>query len=90
MRPFNIASSISSVHLKRAFLCPTGVAGVAVALLRLVREVGKDIEIVDRREGVGRGGGSIAKVGSRDRGLVAERLTDVNYALCEVKYGALL
>jgi len=35
------------------------------------------------------------KVGSRDRGLVAERgsfesLTDVNYALCEVKYRALL
>ena len=34
------------------------------------------------------------KVGSRDRGLVAERgsfesLTDVNHALCEVKYGAL-
>jgi len=34
------------------------------------------------------------KVGSRDRGLVAERgslesLTDVNYALCEVKSGAL-
>ena len=33
------------------------------------------------------------KVGSRDRGLVAKRglfesLTDVNYALCEVKYGA--
>ena len=34
------------------------------------------------------------KVGSRDRGLVAERgslesLTDVNHALCEVKSGAL-
>jgi hypothetical protein len=28
------------------------------------------------------------KVGSRDRGLVAERLTDVNYALCQVKYRA--
>jgi hypothetical protein len=33
------------------------------------------------------------KIGSRDRGLVAERgsfesLTDVNHALCEVKYGA--
>ena len=56
-RPSKIASSISSVHLIRAFLCP---AGVAVTLLRLVREVGKDIGNVDRREGVGRGGGSIA------------------------------
>ena len=44
---------------------------------------------IDRREGVGRRRGT--KVGSRDRGLVAERgsfefLTDVNY---EVKYGVL-
>ena len=37
-----------------------GVAGVAVTLPRLVREVGKDVGNVDRREGVGRGGGSIA------------------------------
>ena len=37
-----------------------GVAGVAVALLRLVREVGAGVEKVDRREGIGRGGGSIA------------------------------
>ena len=37
-----------------------GVAGVAVTLLRLVQEVGKDVGNVDRREGVGRGGGSIA------------------------------
>jgi hypothetical protein len=35
-----------------------GVAGV-VALLRLLREVGEGVESVDRREGVGRGGGSI-------------------------------
>jgi hypothetical protein len=35
-------------------------AGVAIILLRLVREVGKDIGSVDRREGVGQGGGSIA------------------------------
>jgi len=34
--------------------------GVAVTLLRLAREVGKDVGNVDRREGVGRGGGSIA------------------------------
>ena len=62
MRPSNIASSILSVHLIRAFLCPAGVAGVAgvaVALLRLVREVGKDVGSVDCGEGVGRGGGSI-------------------------------
>ena len=36
-----------------------GVAGVAVALLRLVQEVGAGVEKVDRRESVGRGGGSI-------------------------------
>jgi len=59
-RPSNIASSILSVYLKRAFLCLAGVAGVAITLLRLVREVGKDVGIVNRREGVGRGGGSIA------------------------------
>jgi hypothetical protein len=59
MRLFNIASSISSVYFIRAFLYPTGVAGVAVALLRLVREVGKDIGSVNCGEGVGRGGGSI-------------------------------
>ena len=35
------------------------IAGVAVTLLRLVREVGKDVGNVNRREGVGRGGGSI-------------------------------
>ena len=28
-----------------------------------------------------------AKAGSRNRGLVAERLTDVNHGLCEVKSG---
>src|SRR6266702_4066917 len=62
MRPFNIASSISPVHLIRVFLCPagvTGVGGVAVALLRLLREVSKDIQSIDRKEGVGGGGGSI-------------------------------
>ena len=37
-----------------------GVVGVAVALLRLVWEVGAGVEKVDRREGIGRGGGSIA------------------------------
>ena len=36
-----------------------GVAGVAVALLRLLREVGEDVESVNRRKGAGRGGGSI-------------------------------
>jgi hypothetical protein len=36
-----------------------GVAGVTVTLLRLVREVGEGVENVDRREGVGQGGGSI-------------------------------
>ena len=36
-----------------------GVAGVTVALLWLLREVGESVESVDRREGVGRGGGSI-------------------------------
>ena len=63
MRPSNIASFISSVHLKRVYLCRAGVAGVAgidITLLRLVREVGKDVGNVDCREGVGRGGGSIA------------------------------
>ena len=35
------------------------IAGVAVTLLWLVREVGKDIGNVDRGEGAGRGGGSI-------------------------------
>ena len=60
MRPSNIASSISPVHLIRAFLCPTGVAGIVVALLQLLREAGKDVGNVNRKEGVGRGGGSIA------------------------------
>jgi hypothetical protein len=66
MRPSNIASSISLVYLIHVFLCPIGVAGVvgvtgvAVALLRLVREVGAGVEKVNRREGIGRGGGSIA------------------------------
>ena len=44
------------------FLCPTGVAGVAgvaVALLRLLQEVSEGVESVNRKEGVGRGGGSI-------------------------------
>ena len=62
MRPSNIASSISSVHLIRAFLCPAGVAGVAgvaVTLLRLVQEMGKDAGNVDCGEGVSQGGGSI-------------------------------
>ena len=61
-RPSNVASSILSVHLIRVFLCPAGVAGVAgvaVTLPRLVREVGKDVGNVDHREGVGQGGGSI-------------------------------
>ena len=33
------------------------IAGVAVTLLRLVREVGKDVGNVDCGEGAGRGGG---------------------------------
>ena len=33
--------------------------GVAVALLRLLREVGEGIESVNYKEGVGQGGGSI-------------------------------
>jgi hypothetical protein len=36
-----------------------GVAGVTVTLLRVAQEVG-DVENDDRREGVGRGGGTIA------------------------------
>ena len=36
-----------------------GVAGVAVALLQPLREVAVGVEKVDRRESVGRGGGSI-------------------------------
>ena len=55
-RPSNIASSISPDHLRRAFLRTAGVAGVAVTLLRLLREVDEGVESVDRREGVGRGG----------------------------------
>ena len=35
------------------------IAGVAVTLLWLVQEVGKDVGNVDRGEGVSRGGGSI-------------------------------
>ena len=68
--------------------------GIAVALLQLLQEVGKGVESVDRREGVGRGGSiTTPKVGSRDRGLVAERSSlespaDVNHALCEAKSGA--
>ena len=57
--------------------------------------MGKGVESGDRREGVGQGGRLYyyTKVGSRDRGLVAERsslesLADVNHALCEAKYGA--
>ena len=59
MRPFNIASSISPVHIIHVFLCHAGVAGVAVALLRLLREVSEGVKSVDRKEGVGQGGGSI-------------------------------
>ena len=33
--------------------------GVAVALLRLLRRVSESVESVNRRKGVGRGGGSI-------------------------------
>ena len=40
-------------------LFPAGVAGVAVTLLRLLREVDEGVESVNRREGVGQGGGSI-------------------------------
>ena len=40
-------------------LFPAGVAGVAVTLLRLLREVDEGVESVDRREGVGQGGSSI-------------------------------
>ena len=29
------------------------------------------------------------KIGSYNRGLVVKRLTDINYALCDVKSGAL-
>jgi len=35
------------------FLGVAGVAGVTVTLLRLLQEVGKSVESVDRREGVG-------------------------------------
>lgn len=50
MRPLNIASSILLVYLIQAFLCPVGlmgIAGVAVTLLRLIREVGKGVENID-------------------------------------------
>jgi len=41
-------------------LVPDSYTGVAVTLLRLIREVDKDVGNVNRKEGVGRGGGSIA------------------------------
>ena len=42
---------ISLVHFKRAaLLCP---AGVAVTLLRLVREVGEGVKNINQQEGVG-------------------------------------
>ena len=34
----NTTSSILSIYLIRIFLCPAGVAGVAITLLRLIRE----------------------------------------------------
>jgi hypothetical protein len=40
-------------------LFSAGVVGVAVTLLRLLREVDEGIESVDRREGVSQGGNSI-------------------------------
>ena len=52
-KTFNIASFISFVYFKRAFLCPIGVIDVAVTLLQLIREVNKDIKNVNRRGGVG-------------------------------------
>ena len=68
--------------------------GVAVALLRLLREVGEGVESVDRREGVGQGGGSIT---TPKQGVAIEAWwqrgslkspTKINDPLCEVKYGA--
>jgi hypothetical protein len=61
-----------------------GIAGVTATLLRLVREVDEGVENVDRREGVGQGGGSIitpkygvAREAWWQRGSL-ESLTDVN------------
>ena len=54
-RPSNIAFFISPVHLRRAFLCTAGVAGVvgvAITLLRLLQEVDEGTESVNCREGV--------------------------------------
>ena len=64
-----------------------GVAGITVTLLQLLRDVGEGVESVDRRgRWPRRRLHYYTKVGSRDRGLVAERgsfesLTDVNHAL---------
>jgi hypothetical protein len=60
--------------------------GVAVTLLWLVGEVGKDVGNINRRGRWPRRLHYYTKVGSRDRGLVVERssfesLTDVNHAL---------
>ena len=71
-----------------------GVASVAVALLQLLREVAAGVEKVDRREGIGRGGGSIATL---KQGVAIEAwwqrgslksTTKINNPLCGVKYGA--
>ena len=68
--------------------------GVAVALLQLLREVAAGVEKVDRREGIGRGGGSIA---TPKQGVTIEAWwqrgslkspTKINNPLCGVKYGA--
>ena len=97
MRPSSIDSSILLVYLKRAFLCPVGVvgiAGVAVTLLRLVWEVAAGVEKVDRREGVGRRGGSITilkqgvAIGAWWQRGSLKSPTKIKDPLCEVKYGA--
>ena len=66
---------------------------IAISLFpgALIPKVGEGVENVDGREGWPRRRlYYYTKVGSRDRGLVAERgslesLTDVNHTLCEVK-----
>ena len=62
IRPSNIASSISVVHLIRGFFVfagVAGIAGVAIALLRPLRKLGEGVEGVNWE-------GAIVK--SRDRG----------------------
>jgi hypothetical protein len=68
--------------------------GVAIALLQLLREVAAGVEKIDRRESVGREGGSIT---TPKQGVAIEAWwqrgslkspTKIEDPLCKVKYGA--